>query len=107
MPNLTRSMHCSRQRLPRFPVSSPNWPTNRGTRRVEVQRPRGRRNDVIGRVRGIDREHLAMMDLDPRDVLADLFGSGDFPPEILLDPLHAAEVVVQRLHDAGFEIVPA
>jgi hypothetical protein len=35
-------------------------------------------------------------DLDPRDVLADLFGSGDFPPEILLDPLHAAEVVVQR-----------
>ncbi len=46
-------------------------------------------------------------DLDPRDVLADLFGSGDFPPEILLDPAHAAEVVVQRLRDAGFEIVPA
>ncbi len=46
-------------------------------------------------------------ELDARDVLADLFGSGDFPPEILLDPAHAAEVVVQRLRDAGFEIVPA
>ena len=44
---------------------------------------------------------------DARDVLADLFGSGDFPPEILLDPAHAAEVVVQRLLDAGFEIIPA
>jgi hypothetical protein len=45
--------------------------------------------------------------LDARDVLADLFGSGDFPPEILLDPAHAAAVVIQRLFDAGFEIVPA
>jgi hypothetical protein len=46
-------------------------------------------------------------ELDARDVLADLFGSGDFPPEILLDPAHAAAVVIQRLFDAGFEIVPA
>jgi len=44
--------------------------------------------------------------LTPRDVLADLFGSDDFPPEILLDPAHAADVVIQRLLDAGFEIVP-
>jgi hypothetical protein len=40
-------------------------------------------------------------------VLADLFGSGDFPPEILLDPEHAADVVIQQLNDAGFEVVPA
>jgi hypothetical protein len=46
-------------------------------------------------------------ELDPRDVLADLFGSGDFPPEILLDPAHAADIVVQRLLDAGFAIAPA
>jgi hypothetical protein len=46
-------------------------------------------------------------ELDPKIVLSDLFGSDDFPPEILLDPAHAAEVVVQRLLDAGFEIVPA
>jgi hypothetical protein len=46
-----------------------------------------------------------MSELHPRDVLADLFGSGDFPPEILLDPAHAAEVVVQRLFDTGFEII--
>jgi hypothetical protein len=48
-----------------------------------------------------------MRALDARDVLADLFGSGDFPPEILLDTAHAAEIVIQRLLDAGFEIVPA
>ena len=47
-----------------------------------------------------------MRELDPRDVLADLFGSGDFPPEIL-DPAHAADIVVQRLLDAGFAIAPA
>jgi len=44
-------------------------------------------------------------ELDARDVLADLFGSGDFPPEILLDPAYAADVVIQRLLDAGFEII--
>jgi hypothetical protein len=35
--------------------------------------------------------------------LTDLFGSGDFPVEIL-DPVQAAAIVVQRLIDAGFEI---
>ena len=44
-------------------------------------------------------------ELDARDALADLFGSGDFPPEILIDPAHAADVVIQRLLDAGFEII--
>jgi len=39
-------------------------------------------------------------------LLTDLFGSADFPAEIL-DPEHAAEIVVQRLIDAGFEIKPA
>jgi hypothetical protein len=37
----------------------------------------------------------------------DLFGSGDFPPEILLDPAHAADVAIQQLNDAGFAIKPA
>ena len=44
--------------------------------------------------------------LTPKDVLVDLFGSGDFPVPIL-DPEAAAEIVVQRLIDAGFEIKPA
>ena len=39
-------------------------------------------------------------------MLVDLFGSGDFPAEVL-DPEHAAEIVIQRLDDAGFEIIPA
>jgi hypothetical protein len=45
-------------------------------------------------------------ELTPKHVLVDLFGSGDFPVEIL-DPEHAADVVIQRLTDAGFEIKPA
>ena len=75
---------------------------------MDVQRPRGRRNDVIGRVRGIDREHLAMMGrkLDPKIVLSDLFGSDDFPA-VVLDTEHAAEIVIQRLLDASFEIKPS
>jgi hypothetical protein len=44
--------------------------------------------------------------LTPQHVLADLFGSGDFPAEII-DPEHAAEIVIQQLRDAGFEIKPA
>jgi hypothetical protein len=48
-----------------------------------------------------------MSEVAARDVLADLFGSGDFPPEILPDTAHAADVVIQRLLDAGFEIKPA
>jgi hypothetical protein len=43
-------------------------------------------------------------ELTPQHVLVDLFGSADFPAEIL-DPEHAAEIVIQRLLDAGFEIV--
>ena len=45
-----------------------------------------------------------MSELGPKHVLADLFGSGDFPAEII-DPEHAAEIVIQRLNDAGFKIV--
>jgi hypothetical protein len=47
-----------------------------------------------------------MSELTPKDVLTDLFGSADFPAEVL-DPAHAAEIVIQRLIDAGFEIKPA
>jgi hypothetical protein len=47
-----------------------------------------------------------MSELTPQHVLSDLFGSGDFPAEIL-DPEQAAEIVIQRLIDAGFEIKPA
>ena len=47
-----------------------------------------------------------MNKLTPQHVLADLFGSGDFPAEIL-DPEHAAEIVIQRLNDAGFKIESA
>ena len=45
-------------------------------------------------------------ELNPKDVLIDLFGGGDFDHEIL-DPERAAEIVIERLRDAGFEIVPA
>ena len=44
-----------------------------------------------------------MSELTPQHVLADLFGSGDFPAEII-DPEHAAEIVIQRPNDAGFKI---
>jgi hypothetical protein len=47
-----------------------------------------------------------MTELTPQYVLVDLFGSADFPAEVL-DPVHAAEIVIQRLIDAGFEIKPA
>jgi hypothetical protein len=45
-------------------------------------------------------------ELHPREVLADLLGSGDFPAEVL-DPEGAAEIIMQRLIDVGFEVVPA
>ena len=48
-----------------------------------------------------------MSEFTPQHVLTDLFGSGDFPPSILLDPAHAADVVIQRLREAGFAIRPA
>jgi hypothetical protein len=44
--------------------------------------------------------------LTARDVLVDLFGGGDFDHEIL-DPAAAADIVIERLIDAGFRIVPA
>jgi hypothetical protein len=47
-----------------------------------------------------------MNELTPKDALADLFGSADVPAEIL-DPEHAAEIVIQQLLEAGFEIKPA
>ena len=53
--------------------------------------PKERSDAVMGR------------ELDPKDVLSDLFDSADFPAEIL-DPEHGAEIVIQRLRDAGFEI---
>jgi hypothetical protein len=46
------------------------------------------------------------MDLTPHDVLADLLGSGDFPVDIA-DPDTAADLIIRRLIDAGFEIKPA
>jgi hypothetical protein len=45
-------------------------------------------------------------ELDPRDVLADLLGSGDFPAEVL-DPEAAARIILQRLEDAGFHVTPS
>ena len=47
-----------------------------------------------------------MSELTPKHVLVDLFGFGDFPAEII-DPEHAAEIVIQRLNDAGFKIESA
>jgi hypothetical protein len=43
-------------------------------------------------------------ELTPKHVLADMFDT-DFPVPIP-DPEAAAEIVVQRLIDAGFEITP-
>jgi hypothetical protein len=48
----------------------------------------------------------AAKDLTPRHVLVDLFGGADFDHEIL-DPERAADIVIERLRDAGFQIVPA
>ena len=47
-----------------------------------------------------------MRELSARDVLIDLFGGADFDHEIL-DPAAAADLVIQRLIDAGFKIVDA
>jgi hypothetical protein len=44
-----------------------------------------------------------MNELTPKDVLVDLFDSGGFPVPIP-DPAATAEIVIQRLLDAGFEI---
>jgi hypothetical protein len=71
--------------------------------------PYGRNADELGKGirRQLARRAEAMSELTPKHVLVDLFGSGDFPPEILLDPAHAADVVIQRLLDAGFKIEAA
>ena len=45
-------------------------------------------------------------ELRAADVLADLLGSGDFPSEVI-DPDGAAQIIIQRLIDSGFEIVAA
>jgi hypothetical protein len=45
---------------------------------------------------------MSERELDPKDVLADLFGE-ELP---LDDPERVAEIVIQRLRDAGFEIKP-
>jgi len=47
-----------------------------------------------------------MTELTPKHVLVDLFGGADFDHEIL-DPVQAAEIVIERLRDAGFEIKPS
>jgi hypothetical protein len=47
-----------------------------------------------------------MSELTPQHVLADLFDSDDFPVPIP-DPEAAAEIVIQQLIDAGFQIRPA
>ena len=47
-----------------------------------------------------------MTELTPRHVLVDLFGGADFDHEIL-DPERAADIVIERLRDAGFEIKPS
>jgi hypothetical protein len=52
---------------------------------------------------GLPAMKRATSELTPQQVLADLFGSADFPAEVL-DPERAAEIVIQRLIDAGFEI---
>jgi hypothetical protein len=45
-------------------------------------------------------------ELNPFDVLVDLLGGADFDHEIL-DPAEAARIILARLRDAGFEVVPA
>jgi hypothetical protein len=44
-------------------------------------------------------------ELDPKDVLADLFSDPDFAVAIL-DPKRAADIVIRWLLAAGFEVVP-
>jgi len=46
-----------------------------------------------------------MTELTPKDVLIDLFGGADSDHKIL-DPAAAADLVLDRLEDAGFMIVP-
>lgn len=43
--------------------------------------------------------------ITPEDVLIDLLGGADFDHEIL-DPASAARIIIERLRDAGFVILP-
>jgi hypothetical protein len=43
-----------------------------------------------------------MSELTPQAVLEDLLGSADF-----VDTHAAARIIIRRLEDAGFEVVPA
>jgi hypothetical protein len=45
-------------------------------------------------------------ELHPLDVLIDLLGGAEFDHEIL-DPAAAARIILDRLRDAGFKVVPA
>jgi hypothetical protein len=47
-----------------------------------------------------------MSELTPQDVLADLLGEPPFELQDQ-DTDHAAKLVIERLRDAGFKIVPA
>ena len=51
------------------------------------------------------RRAMSADELTPKHVLVDLFGGADFDHEIL-DPERAADIVIERLRDAGFEIKP-
>jgi len=63
----------------------------------------------LARVAGVPAAVRAFLmgnrELDPLDVLADLLGGGDFDHEII-DPEAAARLIIERLRDAGFTIVP-
>ena len=45
-------------------------------------------------------------EMSPQEVLEDLLGSADFPV-VIVDTHAAARIIIRRLEDAGFEIVPA
>jgi hypothetical protein len=47
-----------------------------------------------------------MSALTPQEVLEDLLGSADFPV-VIVDTRAAACIILRRLFDAGFEVVPA
>jgi hypothetical protein len=45
-------------------------------------------------------------ELTPLEVLDDLLGSADFPV-VIVDTAAAAKIIIRRLEDAGFDIVPS
>jgi hypothetical protein len=46
-----------------------------------------------------------MSELTPQEVLEDLLGSADFPV-VIVDTRAAVRIILRRLEDAGFEVVP-